>query len=88
MPRPMTILAVERQPGQQVSPIREQNSARGRPDGDRGRWPSSGRSLRAATPKIALPSGLSTRRSSLTIATFGWQARRPLIPSWPACSRF
>jgi len=25
MPRPMTILAVERQPGQQVSPIREQN---------------------------------------------------------------
>jgi len=32
MPRPMMILARERQPGQQVSPIREQNVARGRPD--------------------------------------------------------
>src|SRR5271166_713108 len=29
MPRPMMVLTGERQPGQQVSPIREQNVARG-----------------------------------------------------------
>jgi len=31
MPRPMMVLTGERQPGQQVSPIREQNVAMGSP---------------------------------------------------------
>lgn len=40
MPRPMMNLAGERQPGQQVSPIREQNVAQGSP-----RSPDAGRDV-------------------------------------------